>query len=102
MKIKVFLWHSMVAQTENHFCYSCGDSLRTATESVWNVAAKGNYWITQPVGQRNQNLEMSMWKKEVIKEVAFSKLNFNLLRTTVKTVKVASFQTYNPKFLDFC
>ena len=42
---------------------------------------------------------MSMCKKRVMKEVALSKLNFTLVRTTVKALKkVVSLQTDDPKF----
>ena len=42
---------------------------------------------------------MSMCKKREMKEVAFSKLNFTLVRTTVKAFKkVVSLQTDEPTF----
>ena len=42
---------------------------------------------------------MSMSEKKVMKEVVSSKLNFNLVRTTVKIFKkVERLHTYDPKF----
>ena len=42
---------------------------------------------------------MSMRKKNVRKDVAFSKLNFDKVRIMVKALgKVTSLQTYYPKF----
>ena len=89
----------MAAQAENRFRYSCGEYFEDSDRFCAKCGCKRESLHDSPVGQRNQNLQMSMCKKRVMKEVALSKLNFTLVRTTVKALKkVVSLQTDDPKF----
>ena len=68
--------------------------LRTVTDAVWNVAAKGNHWMTQPVGQRNQNEYVKEKGKErggnFKAELQLSKNNSRNLKKSRKLPKLRS------------
>ena len=90
----------MAAQTENRFCYSCGEYLEESDRFCVKCGCKRKLLDDSTSGtKKSKSLNEYVRKKKVMKEVVFAKLNFNLVRTTIKTFKkTESLQTYDPKF----
>ena len=69
----------MAAQTENHFCYSCGEYLEDSDRCCVKCGCKRKFFDDSASGTKISKSLNEYLKKEVMKEVGFSKLIFNLL-----------------------
>ena len=89
----------MAAQTENRFCYSCVEYLEDSDRFCVKCGCKRKL-LDDSASEIKKSKSLNEYVKEKGNERGgFSKLNFNLVRTTVKTLKkVESLQTYDLKY----
>ena len=104
MRINVnFLWHNMAAQTEHRFCYFSGQYLEDSDRFCVKRGCK-----KEIIGWFNQwDKEIKIIKWAYVKEKGnergvFSKLNFNLVRATVKTLKKVEASKLTIRSFDKC
>ena len=88
----------MTVQKEDRFCHSCGDNFQDSDKFRVKRGCKRKSLDDSTSGTKKSKSSNEYMKEKGVEKVAFLKLDFNLVRTTVKTLrKVASLQTYDPK-----
>ena len=73
-----FLWHNMAAQTENHFCYSCGEYLENSDRCCMKCGCKRKFLDDSISGTKKSKSLNEYLKERGNERGGFLKANFQL------------------------